>query len=259
MTKVLVLEDMTINGTKYGRNQIYDLQNQELQAVLDTSQALKFNVPEIDQYEKQVEQAVKTFKNQVQKIEQSTDPRYKDEDFKAEAVEELKNELKSTVDQVQAEYSDFLANLRDQAASEVANEDVRISNSQREQAQLKVKELSNAIKLRQGESALDQLAQDVQYMSESRQKALALELPALMDEVEGDSQLEKKVKNVYESAKPGESEASLFLRGVNALPNSITQAYDQLTIINRHFKGDNALNIHNENQTERRFGDFLPR
>ncbi|WP_411953582.1 hypothetical protein ACKXGF_09925 [Alkalibacillus sp. S2W] len=255
MTKVLVLENVSVNGSKYGRNQLYELSGSELQAVLDTQQAIKFETPELDQYEKQVEQAINKFKKDVQKIEQSVDPRFKDEDFKSSAIEELKNELKASVEQTQSDYADFLANLRDQAASEVANEDVRISNSEREQAQLKVKQLSNELKLGNND-AIDQLANNVEHMTEDRKKALALELPQLLNEVEGNDQLEKRVKNVYQSAKPAESEASLFLRGVNALSNSVTQAYDRLTLIDRNFKGDNALNVHNENRTEKRYHDF---
>ncbi|MGP4074137.1 hypothetical protein ACTWQB_16665 [Piscibacillus sp. B03] len=259
MTNVFIKESISVAGNNFGKDQVYDLEGSELQRVLETGQAIRFEVPEIDAYSQKVDNAVSKYKKGVQKIEQSKDPRYQDSTFKAEAINKLKDELKEEVNATQAEYADLLANVREESAKEVANKTVNISDFDRRQAEIKAKQLASEITLGRGEGALDQLAEDVKYLEEGRKQALALELPSVMQSVKGDEKLERKVKGIYEQTKQGDSPEALFARGVTALPNKCTHAYDRLTLIDRNFKDDNNLNVHREgNRYDRNHYAYLP-
>ncbi|WP_226036738.1 hypothetical protein [Aquibacillus saliphilus] len=244
MTKVFLTESVTTVGNRYKGNEIYDLEGTELQSTLDTGYAYKFDVPEINQYSKNVSSAVSKFKKEVKKLDESTDPRYKDVDFKNEAIEKLKAELKTEVDRTQADYKEMLDSIREEAAQEVANADVHISENDSRQASIRAKQLASEVLLGQGADALDQLAEDMKHMSAGRRQALSLELPQVMQAVKGDEKLESRVKSIYTQSKGGYTEEVIFAKGVKALPDSCTLAYDQTTMINPHFTKENRSNIH---------------
>ncbi|NAO99753.1 hypothetical protein FRY77_27640 [Halomonas sp. MG34] len=244
MTQVLFTESTAIEGVKYGRNQIYNLTGAQLKRALESDVAYQFDMPQLKTYENQASQAVAKFKKAVGRIEGSLDPRFKDEQFKQSAIDESKATLKDEVEAVQRNYEDALEALREEAKKAVAQQSITVNPNDANQAQLRIKQIAGELALGHGDGALDQLATDLERMTEERKQAIGLELPTLMGAVTGDKALERKVKAMYEQAKPVLTSEEVFMRGINAVSNRVDQEYTQLKMISRYFD-DEPRNIHN--------------
>lgn len=240
--RVYVTQNAAVKGQKYEAGHMYNLDHD----VADQLTGMNMDIPEIDGYAENVDRAVEDFKKELNKIENSNDPRYKDADFKKEAIDEAKAELKGEVDKQQGEYEQMIEQVRTASAQEAANKSDYIMDTDRRQAGIIVDQLIGELRMgHAGEPAIDKLAEKIGYMDTGRKKALALELPRAMDAAK-DSQ-QKRLKDLYQDAKPRQSSAETFAEAAKLLPDRCDQTYQTMTLISPHFKGDNPRNSSQRN------------
>lgn len=255
--KVFLNEGVTIEGKHYAGGFIYDVDEETAKKMFELAgaNAIGMDVPEVEQFEQEVEKHVADFKKEVEKIENSIDPRYKDEEFKQAAIDALKAELDENVREVQARYTEFIKSLRQAAAEEAASAKIILSDERRKQAALKVDRLISEATFGSLDDALTELENNVDYMSKFEKEALSLELhrlAAVVDEVD-----KKRVKRLYDRIKPTASPEVVFANAVKALDDRCDYAYRRLKLTNRLF-ADNLNNVHNEQAGGNYYVEFKP-
>lgn len=257
--KVFLNESVTIDGKHYAGGFIYEVDEDTAKKMFELAgtNAIGMDVPEVEQYADEVEKHVAEaeFKREVEKIENSIDPRYKDEEFKQAAIDELKTELDENVREVQARYEQFLESLRQAAAEEAASAKIILSDDRRKQAALKVDRLISEATFGSLDDALTELENNVDYMSKFEKEALSLELhrlAAVVDEVD-----KKRVKRLYDRIKPAASPEVVFANAVKALDDRCDYAYRRLKVTNRLF-ADNLNNVHNTQAGGNYYVEYKP-
>ncbi|GEM_PF-4098689 len=236
--KLFMLDSFNDGNSLYAIDHIYDVPNNVAKRMLDEGAAVEVgSIPELEQYQRAIKNAVGQFRREYDKYAKSKDPRYKDAEFFASIVAELKEELEETVDEAQADYSAVLKATRLAAEQERANVTRVITPNDKAGAEQLMSELVTEAKLGGLEGALKRLESDMQYFTAGRKAALSNELHRLVDLVpSGDSYYKRKLRVIKHKLHEDANGVERAARMANAIPDSITYPFLTLKLTHRAYK-----------------------
>ena len=202
----------------------------------------------MEQYKRDIDKAVSKFRKDVEKIEGSSDPRYKDATFKAEAIREKRKELEDVVADRNAKYAQEAQALLEQRKQEAARSYFKPSSSDKQFVESVLDEFTASVALAYGDKqqreAFDSLEGRFEHMTPEQLNEVRKQLPKVLQSVNDEGTVKKlrQVNSFLSGLKTPEQEALEEAQEAVTLKPDAT--YRRLTFTHPAFK-DHAKNMHN--------------
>jgi hypothetical protein len=238
--KVFTLKD--VNGVEANRltamdtKDAYRLESEGVVKVVELGR--------LENYERDIENKVKSFREEIKKMKESQDPKYKIEGAISYYTEEMKAQLEKEVADLNEEYSSIVASMREEARRDMANRTKSIPQSERQAAVDLVSEAITSSKLHANSGAIDVLLENAPYYSDSRKLALLNELGRLADAVESNKEASRKVKTLYGELNKVNDDSLIPVRIAESIPNRADGAFRRLRLTSAAYKSY-GNNMHN--------------
>jgi hypothetical protein len=238
--KVFTLKD--VNGVEAHR--LTSMDNKEAYRLESEGVVKVVELGRLEDYERDIESKVKSFRAEIKKMKESQDPKYQVEGAIDYYTAEMKAQLEKEVEELNNEYSSTVASLKEEARRDLANQTKSIPASERQAAADLVSEAITSVKFSPSSGAIDVLLENAPYYSDSRKLALIGELGRLADAVESDKSASAKVKSLYKKLNEVNASSMLPIRIAEAIPSRADISFRHLRMTHAAFK-DYGNNMHN--------------
>ncbi|MGP4077289.1 hypothetical protein [Halobacillus sp. K22] len=202
----------------------------------------------MEQYKRDIEKAVRKFRKDVQKIEESSDPRYKDQAFKDEAIREKRQELEDVVADRNTKYAQEAEALLEQRKQEAAKSYFKPSPSDKQFVESVLDEFTASVAFaysdKQRREVFNSLEDRFEHMSPEQLNEVRKQLPKVLQSVNDEETIKKLryVNSYLSNLQTPEQEA--LEEAQEAAMLKPDAAFRRLTFTHPAFK-DQAKNIHN--------------
>lgn len=235
--QVFMINEVDSQGQRYAMDHFYTVSKSHAEQMASEGKAIQYNNDVgLDNYDKTITKEVESFRKAYDKLKNSKDPRYKDQDFFRDEVGKLKKELDAKVSELQSEYSTVVKDIQNEAHKERANLTRNITPSDEKGAGQLMNELVSDAKLNGIDGAIGRIESDMKYFSEGRKAALANELHRLVDVAGDDTSVKRQLRALSNSLRQDSEGVELAARMANALPTSTGTAYNTLKLIHPEYK-----------------------
>jgi hypothetical protein len=198
----------------------------------------------LENFEKDIEKKVKSFREEIKKMKESDDPKYKIEGAIDYYTNEMKAQLEKEVADLNEEYAGIVSSMKEEARRDMANQTKSIPQSERQAAADLVSEAVTSLKFSPNSGAIDVLLENAPYYSDSRKLALIGELGRLADAVESNKGASAKVKSLYQKLNEVNNGSLIPVRIAESIPGSADGAFRRLRLTHEAYKsyGNNQHN-----------------
>lgn len=236
--KVFMLDDDNSRGQRLAMDYFYTVDKSHADELTQAGKAVLFKgIPELDRYDREISNEVGRFRKEYEKIANSLDPRYEDEEFFAHEVAKLKAELDEKVKQLQTEYEDVIRVTRHGAQADRANLSRTVTEADERGATQLMNELVGIAKLDGIDKAIERIENDTQYYSDGRKYAIANELHRLVDILsEDDRANRRRLRKLVNTLRQDTEGVELAARMAKAMPDYTGTAYRTLKLTHRAYK-----------------------
>lgn len=226
---------------------IQTMDSKKAYKIEQSGQGVVVNFGNLDAIENQIESAVNKYRKRYEEMISSPRPEFKVEGAIDFYANEMKAELEAEVTELNRQYAEIIAGIKDAAMRDLANKKRYISEEERKAARDIVSEAVTAIKFGDGRGALETLIDQAVYMTDSRKLALLQEIGRINEAATGhtfERALQDSAKKLYNKLDEVRSGEMLPVKIAQALPDSADYPYRRLKMTHVTFK-DNKNNVHN--------------
>lgn len=203
------------------KNQFEELSIADAEKLIREGKACEIGEIElIRNIDRQVDQCVNAYKEAVNEIRTTDDPRIRNVEGAAEyEIEQIKDELEKEIHELENLKAQAIDQFYEEAMREKANALRYIPSADKEASHVLITQLINEVKFGDTQNALNELKEQINYMTTTRKKAVLLEFSKFAEEVE------KKAESA-----PSDTQKQSLKRQLREIYSQLTNIHDPALI-----------------------------
>lgn len=207
--------------------------------LIQEGKAMEAETPALSNIEREIDQAVKSFRDKVKKLQASDDPVHRVEGAQEYYINQYKQELDAKVEELESQFEAISSEIKEAARRDLANNIDNVPSDERAKATDIINEAVVTLKFGNDIGALDTLLENQPYYSDNRKLALLRELPKLSEVASGhmhEKAIEGRLKRLYHELNEVREARLIPVKIAKAIPSRGDYSYRVLRQTHQAYK-----------------------